>query len=294
MRSLPGGRNAYSGVCILRVCLRGPPSPKQAVTSYWNSFLFYITLHNSMIFFQCWNPCLILQISQSTVNSVHWSKVVSQVAHHITVTKLQVSGGSWTYLVWYPCAAEWGPVYQLYSHLLCASLVFEQFHLNDLGVQGQVPDHLCCQSHLIWLEAEMKQTVSLILYIWPYTLQLVFNLRPNLSCKIPELQESRAVTVREFPLEIMFTVQIIIWIYFKMTWIIFSGRSIPSKTRVWRLTSASCSTRYRKTTSSRRVRIAVCSGNADLLLNMLYVSGAGIASKSSLVKSSCINIDSAH
>ena len=93
-------RNAYSGVCILRVCLRGPPSPKQAVTSSWNSFFFYITLHNSMIFFQCWNPCLILQISQSTVNSVHWSKVVSQAAHHITVTKLQVSGGSWTYLVW--------------------------------------------------------------------------------------------------------------------------------------------------------------------------------------------------
>ena len=53
---------------------------------------------------------------------------------------------------------------RLDSHLLCASLVFVQFHLNDLEVQGQVQGHLWCRSRLIWLEAEKKQTVSLTHY----------------------------------------------------------------------------------------------------------------------------------
>ena len=54
---------------------------------------FFLVLHKITQFhdfFSTGNSCLILQISQSTVNPVHWSKVVPQVARHITVTKLQV------------------------------------------------------------------------------------------------------------------------------------------------------------------------------------------------------------
>ena len=54
---------------------------------------FFLVLHKITQFhdfFSAGNSCLILHISQSTVNPAHWSKVVSQVVRHSTVTKLQV------------------------------------------------------------------------------------------------------------------------------------------------------------------------------------------------------------
>lgn len=47
-----------------------------------------------------------------------------------------------------------------------------------------------------------------------------------------------------------------------------------------------CSIRYRKTTSSRFARIALCNGNKDFALIMLYRVDAAIDTKSSAVRSS--------